>query len=328
MQTKNIIIGIAIILFGGGLGYWQYDKAAHPEKYVVSATPTTSTTTEGHSQQTTGTLGTVVANEKIVVDTPIGGKMMGVIEVGASGFNSFVVNMDSKGNWELHDKQFGESLAYEGFATTEDVKSGIKKYLSAIFIKGVSGRNVHFVMSSGALKNKKTELIAKAIEQMGYVVNRMTADQEGKFALKALLPKSYKNNGFVVDMGSGNTKISWYDTNGNLKTVETFGAKYYQDNNSDTDVYKAVAEAVKTIPQANREYAFFIGGIPFEMANEDKTTDRFTFLRTPDTYSGGDSVKKKSGINIYTAIIETSSPRVRVFDWDANFTIGFLTSLK
>ena len=27
MQTKNIIIGIAIILFGGGLGYWQYDKA-------------------------------------------------------------------------------------------------------------------------------------------------------------------------------------------------------------------------------------------------------------------------------------------------------------
>ena len=126
MQTKNIIIGIAIILFGGGLGYWQFDKAAHPEKYVVS---TTSTTTEGvHSQQTTGTLGTVVANEKIVVDTPIGGKMMGVIEVGASGFNSFVVNMDSKGNWELHDKQFGESLAYEGFATTEDVKSGIKKY--------------------------------------------------------------------------------------------------------------------------------------------------------------------------------------------------------
>ena len=236
--------------------------------------------------------------------------------------------MDSNGNWELIDKQFGESLAYEGFASTEDVKIGIKKYLGAIFSKGVSGRNVHFVMSSGALKNKKTELIAKALEQMGYDVNRMTAAQEGKFALKALLPKSYKNNGFVVDIGSGNTKVSWYDTNGNLKTVETFGAKYYQDNNTDTNVYNAVKEVINQVPQATREYAFFIGGVPFELASEDKSTDRFTFLRSPDSYSAGTNVKKKSGLNIYTAIIETASPKVKVFDWDANFTIGFLTSLK
>ena len=80
-----------------------------------------------------------------------------------------------------------------------------------MFEKGVAGRNAHFVISSGALKNPKTELIAKAIEQTGYVVNRVTPDQEGKFALKALLPKDYRNNSFVIDIGSGNTKISWYE---------------------------------------------------------------------------------------------------------------------
>lgn len=328
MGTKNIIIGLAILLFAGGVGYWQYDKATNPQKYVTEVTveagvtqPTEQTTTISYSPTST-------TNETIIVDTPIGGRLMGVIEVGASGFNSFVANVDSDGNWELVDKQFGESLAYEGFATTEDVKSGLKKYLGDIFKKGVNGRNVHFVMSSGALKNKKTELIAKAIEQMGYIVNRMSADQEGKFALKALMPKSYKNKGFVVDMGSGNTKISWYDSNGNLKTIETFGAKYYQDGHSDTDVYNQVTELMKSVPASNREYAFFIGGIPFELASEDKSTDRFTFLRSPDTYSAGTNIKKKSGLNIYRAITEASSSRVKVFDWDANFTIGFLTSLR
>ena len=83
MQTKNIIIALAIIIFGGGIGYYQYDKATHPEKYPKEAVVTPTTTETGHSQQTTGTLATAVANEKITVDTPIGGKLMGVIEVGA-----------------------------------------------------------------------------------------------------------------------------------------------------------------------------------------------------------------------------------------------------
>lgn len=327
MQTKNIIIGLAIVLFGGAIGYYQYDKAVHPEKYATEV-QTTSKDSSVHSQQNAGTLATSAPAEQIIVDTPIGGRKMGVIELGASGFNSFVATVDSNGNWELIDKQFGESLAYEGFVTTDDVKLGLKKYLGDIFKKGVNGSNVHFVMSSGALKNKKTELVAKAIEQMGYFVNRVSAEQEGKFALKALLPKAYKNKGFVVDMGSGNTKISWYDANGNLKTVESFGAKYYQNNTTDTEVATAIKEAVSKVPAANREYAFFIGGVPFELASEDKSAERFTFLRSPDAYSAGDNIKKKSGLNIYTSILETASPRVKVFDWDANFTIGFLISLK
>lgn len=225
------------------------------------------------------------------------------------------------------DKQFGESLAYEGFASTSDVKQGLKKYLGSIFAKGVSGRNVHFVISSGALKNPKTELIAKAIAQDGFVVNRATADQEGKLALKASLPKEYQEKGFSVDMGSGNTKVSWYE-NGRAKTVEVVGAKYYQNGVSDADAYKQLKDAINQVPKELRQYCFIIGGVPFQLAKEVRNGDeRFTLLPNPDTYSSGSDVKLKSGLNLYRAIYEEAGSKT-IFDWDSNFTVGFLLELN
>ncbi|WP_288883422.1 hypothetical protein [Pedobacter panaciterrae] len=77
-------------------------------------------------------------------------------------------------------------------------------------------------------------MIADAIEKMGMVVNRLTAEQEGKYALRALLPKTYIDNSFVVDIGGGNTKVSWRE-NGKLNSLEGPGAKYYQIPMKDAD---------------------------------------------------------------------------------------------
>lgn len=278
------------------------------------------------SNSTTSVVNSVADTEKIQVGTPVGGQMKGVIEVGASGFNAFVVNIDKDKNWELVDKQFGESLAYEGFASEADVKAGLKKYLSTIFNQGVSGRNVHFVISSGALKNPKTELIAKAMEKEGFVVNRASADQEGKLALKASLPKEYQDKGFSVDMGSGNTKVSWYE-NGKAKTIELVGAKYFQNGVTDAEARKQIQDALAKVPSDKREYCFIIGGVPFTLAKEARQgNERFTFLPSADSYSSGNDVKLKSGLNLYREI-ENVSNKV-VFDWDANFTIGYLLTLN
>ncbi len=38
--------------------------------------------------------------------------------------------------------------------------------------------------------------------------------------------------------------------------------------------------------------------------------------------------KWAAGLNIYKAIAEATNTDTFVFDWDANFTIGFLLSLK
>lgn len=326
MKKQHLISGLVLVLLLG-LGGYKYYTYKHPE-VIEEAKAAMPGAVENETSPVTPGTAKYNNSVNIVPETPINGTLKGVVEVGASGFNSFVANIDKDKNWELVSKEFGESLAYEGFASVEDVKIQLRKYLSKMFEKGVAGRNAHFVISSGALKNPKTELIAKAIENMGYVVNRVNADQEGKYALKALLAKNFRDNSFTVDIGSGNTKISWY-ANGNITSIEAPGAKYYQDGKKDADVYQIIKSAVSEVPTANRKNAFVIGGVPFKLAKESRSgEERFTALKNPDEYSAGDDVKYKSGLNIYRAIYENSGTQTFIFDWDANFTIGFLLTLN
>lgn len=329
-MNKQRIVSVVIILALLGLGGFKYYQYKNPGSIISLEEEKKFIETDAILKDGKTSEATTESTPRFSIrpETPVNGTLKGVIEVGASGFNSFVVNIDKDKNWELVSKEFGESLAYEGFSTTEDVKLGLKKYLSKMFERGVSGRNAHFVISSGALKNPKTELIAKAIEQMGYVVNRVTAEQEGKYALKSLLSKNFRDNSFTVDIGSGNTKISWY-SNGNITSIEGSGAKYYQDGKKDPDVYQEIKAAVAKVPTANKQQCFIIGGVPFKLAKESRSGDeRFTLLKNPDEYSAGDDVKYRSGLNIYRAIYENAGTNQFIFDWDANFTIGFLLTLN
>ena len=260
-------------------------------------------------------------------EEPQNGTLKGVVELGATGFNSFVVNMDNQKRWKIVSKDFGESLAYEGLSNTDDVRAGLKKYIGSMFDKGVAKNNVHFVISSGAQKEPKTQIISNELKKMGYVVNNVTAEQEGVFALKSAVPPSFTDNSFVVDIGSGNTKISW-DEDGKLKSIELPGAKYYQKGLSDDAVYSTVKKAVSEVPEGKRNVAFIIGGVPFTLAKQTRKGDeRYTVLKAPADYNAADT-KMASGLNIYKAVVDATKTDTFVFDWDANFTIGFLLSLK
>lgn len=316
------IVLIVLILAIIGVKFYQYKN---PQKFEEITNSITTDKVKKDSTTSTSSLTSYKAD--IEVQTPVGGTLYGVIEVGASGFNSFVINADKDDNYEVIYKEFGESLAYEGFMTKEDVVTGLKKYLSTIFSKGVNGRNVHFVMSSGALKNPKTKLISQSIKDMGYVVNEVTAEQEGKYALRALLPKNYRDNSFTVDIGSGNTKVSWYEGD-KLKTIETFGSKYYQDGVSDTEVSQVLSDVLKQVPNKVRENMFIIGGVPFKLAKETSNESRFIKLKKPSEYTANDDAKLRSGLVIYDNIYEELKPNQVVFDWDTNFTIGFLLTLN
>ncbi len=260
-------------------------------------------------------------------EKPVEGVLKGVVEVGATGFNSFVINMDREKRWEIVSKDFGESLAYEGLATTDDIRVGLKKYLAGMFDKGVSKNNMHFVISSGAQKEPKTELIANELKKMGYVVNLVTPDQEGKFAFQATVPRAFQDNSFLVDIGSGNTKVSWQE-NGQLKSLELPGAKYYSDNQSDEAVYNKVKGQIGSIPQGTRNVCFIIGGVPFTLAKQHRNgEERYTVLKNPGDYKAADK-KMSSGLNIYKALQDGTQTDTFVFDWDSNFTIGFLLNLR
>ncbi|WP_373512043.1 hypothetical protein [Persicitalea sp.] len=257
---------------------------------------------------------------------PVNGTLKGVVELGASGFNSFIIKVDPQKRWKLEKAEFGNSLVTENMATDDDVRMGLKRYIGSMLDYGVSGKNIHFVVSSGAAKADVTSKITGALKSLGYTVNQVTPQQEGTLALKSVLPELYDQRAFVTDIGSGNTKISWME-NGSVRAIETYGAKYFQDNVQDSKVYNEVMAKAKQIPTDRRKTCFIIGGVPFEMAKEvRKGKERYTVLSAPDAYKL-ENAKSKAGINIYKAIADATGTNQFVFDWDANFTIGFLLGL-
>lgn len=290
-----------------------------------------SSTSSAPGNEQTKTNNTTAKTENRTFDytpeKPVNGKLKGVVEVGATGFNSFVINMDGQKRWEIISKDFGESLAYEGLATTDDIRAGLKKYLAQMFEKGVSKNDMHFVISSGAQKEPKTELISNELKKMGYVVNLVTPEQEGKFAFKATVPPSFQDNSFLVDIGSGNTKVSWQEGS-NLKAIELPGAKYYEKGTADDAVYNQVKGQSAQIPAGKRNVGFILGGVPFTLAKQTRNgNERYTVLNSWNTYKAADK-KMGSGLNVYKGIADATKCDTFVFDWDANFTIGFLLSLR
>ncbi|RZK23571.1 MAG: hypothetical protein EOO56_04665 [Hymenobacter sp.] len=257
---------------------------------------------------------------------PTGGRLRGVVELGASGFNSFIVRTDAQHNWKLNKAEFGNSLVMENMATDEDVRTGLKSYIAKMLDYGVAGRDIHFVVSSGALKAASTDKIIKQLSKLGYVVNTVTPEKEGVLGLRSVLPPTYAGKAFVVDIGSGNTKISWL-AGGAPTSVETYGAKYFENSTDDATVAADVKAKAGQVPAGLRPTCFIIGGIPFELAKKVRQgTERYTVLDAASAYQL-DNAKGKAGLNIYRAVADATGCQQFVFDWDANFTIGYLLTL-
>lgn len=257
---------------------------------------------------------------------PVGGRVRGVIELGASGFNSFVVHTDAQRNWELQKAEFDNSLLMENLASDEEIRRGLRAYIANMLDYGVSGKDIHFVVSSGALKMAATHRIAKQLTQMGYVVNRMTSEKEAALGLKVALPAPFSERAFVVDIGSGGTEISWL-VDGKPQSTNTFGSKYFEYGADPAVVASDVKAKAAQVPAKLRQTCFIIGGVPYEMAKQVRQgKERYTVLDAPDAYQF-DKAKSKAGLVIYRSLAEATGCKQFVFDWDANFTIGYLLSL-
>ncbi len=276
---------------------------------------------------------TAVASFDYTPTEPVNGTKKAVIELGASGFNLFVVEIDKDKNWKALRKDFGSSVISEGMTSAQVIKTKLEDYIkSVIDSSGVDGKNIHFVVSSGAAKEKITEEITGALKQIGYYVNTVTPEQEAEYAFLCTLPKGYEDKAFVTDIGSNNTKVAWM-ADGKKKTEESYGAKYFQKGTDDKTVYEDVKVKLTGIPEQNCKTLFLIGGVPFKMAKMQKKGDeRYTVLSTKisdyDELIKKEGDKMKSGINIYKAIVDATCAEQVVFDWDANFAIGFLLNMK
>lgn len=310
-------------------GQQALEKVAKEQKTEIDSTAATTESSETSNTASNNNPATEATSKSFSYNSPepVDGKLKGVVELGASGFNSFIIKVDSQKRWKLEKSEFGNSLVTENMATDEDIRIGLKKYIGTMLDFGVGKKDIHFVVSSGAAKAEVTTKITGALKSLGYVVNQVTPEQEGQLGLKSVLPAGYANKAFVVDIGSGNTKISWIAGSG-IKSVESYGAKYFQDGTDDKKVYDEVGAKAKQIPSDLRKTAFIIGGVPFEMAKEvRKDKERYTVLSAPSGYAKLTNAKSKAGVNIYKAVADATGCEEFVFDWDANFTIGFLLTL-
>ncbi|MBL7803565.1 MAG: hypothetical protein JNL02_07510 [Saprospiraceae bacterium] len=270
---------------------------------------------------------TFTSNFNFTAPLPVNGRLKGVVELGATGFNSFIIRIDAQKNWKLENSEFGASLVHENMATDEDVRQGLKRYIAKMLDFGVQGKDIHFVVSSGAAKAEVTEKIIRVLRTMNYFVNIVTPQQEAQYAYRAAIGSGFEGRAFVVDIGSGNTKIA-YKQGAWITGIECPGAKYYQNGMNDAQVYQEVKGKANQVPASLRQTCFIIGGVPFELADQvrkDKK-ERYTPLMSPGAYQAKGE-KQKAGLNIYKAIADATGCQQFVFDWDANFTIGFLLGL-
>ena len=306
-------------LIGGGT-----DTVTTSETELPVTDPATTSGTE--TTKADGGTTTTTPSFNYTASAPVNGKLRGVVELGATGFNSFIINVDAQKNWKLEKADYGSSLLYESMTNDADITAGLKNYIADMLAYGVGGKDIHFVISSGAQKVEITKQIIAALKKMGYFVNTVTPQQEGQLALKSVLPDGYRDKAFVVDIGSGNTKISWAQ-GGSVIGKEAYGAKYFQNSITDDAAYQNVSATAKGIPSSLRGTCFIIGGVPFELAKQVRNgKERYTVLKAPADYTASGE-KQKAGLNIYKAVADATGCQAFVFDWDANFTIGFLLNL-
>ncbi|RZK17199.1 MAG: hypothetical protein EOO56_18430 [Hymenobacter sp.] len=257
---------------------------------------------------------------------PVNGKLKGVVELGASGFNSFIVRIDAQRSWKLEKAEFGNSLVLENMATDDDVRRGLKAYIGKMLDYGVAGRDISFVVSSGAAMADVTKSIVQTLKTLGYIVHLVTPEQEGAYGLRAAVPPPYAEKAFLVDMGSANTKIAWQEP-GKIATVSSYGSKYYQQSLDEAKVAADITAKASQVPAARRQTCFIIGGVPYELAKAVRQgQEPYTVLKAPEGYAQLDGAKIKAGLTIYRALAGATGCQQFVFGWDTNFTIGYLLS--
>ncbi|MEJ7672986.1 MAG: hypothetical protein WKF59_09795 [Chitinophagaceae bacterium] len=141
LKPAGIFIIVAIIAVLAYFAIKSKNSDTKNSDYTADQTTNTSSGTTDANNNNTAPPATKPASGSeerqfnYTPEKPENGALRGVVEVGATGFNSFVINMDDKKRWEIVSKDFGESLAYEGMATTEDIRLGLKNTSLPCLIK-------------------------------------------------------------------------------------------------------------------------------------------------------------------------------------------------
>ncbi|SNS76229.1 Ppx/GppA phosphatase family protein [Ekhidna lutea] len=258
--------------------------------------------------------------------SPINGELNAVIELGSLGLNYFIIDIDRKGRWILKGQKFGRSNIIYGADTSNEIIGNIMRFKEEIIGLGVDESKIFLVASSSVVENNNINLI-EAISNVGIPLKTVSPEEEAKYAMIATIPREFVDESFLVDIGSGKTKISWVN-DADTSTIEIYGSKYFLDDVQDTTVFREVRNALLKVPEENRNLCFMLGGIVYEFSKAEvsNTNRRYHVMSNPDEYPTYNE-KFKAGRVIYNALYLPSTYSY-IFDSYSNFSIGYLVSQK
>ena len=256
---------------------------------------------------------------------PINGKKKAAIVIGSAGFDAFVINADTAGRWELEKASYGESNVINNTVTIENIRKGIEKYRDSITIRGITKDDIQILISSSAAENKKLKSIIDELSTT-YSFISVTEEEEAYYAFRAVVPSEFIKESFAVDMGSGNTKISWQEGS-KVKTLDTFGSMFFIDSLDHTKVSSSIKNLIESIDTENTYNCFMLGGVPYELSRDlQKFNDRYTVIKKFDSVDAS-TPKLQSGLAILKGIKNGTSCENFIFDWNSNFAIGYLLEM-
>ena len=259
--------------------------------------------------------------------TPVNGKLYGAIELGALGLNYFITEIDDQNRWVLKSSTYGRSNIIYGVNTTGEIVDRILAFRNEILKQGVSNENIHILASSSAIKASIVEEIKSQLSSRELDIKYINAKDEGQYALIATIPREFIDESFLVDIGSGNTKLSWVEGEDTL-SIDIHGSKYFLGEAQDTTVFREVRDALLEVPKKNRNLCFMLGGIIYEFAKEEieESGNRYYVLKTPNEYPT-DNEKLRAANVIYNALFLEPTYSY-IFDSQSNFSIGYLLNLE
>ena len=258
---------------------------------------------------------------------PENGELNAVIELGSLGLNYFIIEIDSDGCWQLERSSFGRSNFIYGVNTNAEIIASIKEFKNEILNFGVKPKNIHLIASSSVVKYEDIPALNSQLVDTSLKIKSINAADEARYALLATVPKEFIDESFIVDIGSGNTKLAWVENSDTL-SVEIHGSKYFLSDAQDTTVFREVRDALLQVPEKNRNLCFMLGGMIYEFVKDEVqgSNNRYFVLDPPNEYPT-DNEKLKAANVIYNALyLEPTFSYI--FDRDSNFSIGYLISQR
>lgn len=259
--------------------------------------------------------------------TPTQGELMAVIELGSLGLNYFIVEIDNDGCWALKKSAFGRSNFIYGVNTNSEIVSNIREFRNEIIDFGITKNNIHVIASSSVVKVEDIPALNNQLTKLGLTIKSISAKDEARYALLSTVPKEFIEESFIVDIGSGNTKLAWVES-GDTLSLEIHGSKYFLSDVQDTTVFREVRDALLQVPEKNRNLCFVLGGMIYEFVKDkvNESDGRYFVLDEPGEYPT-DNEKLRAANVIYNALYLEPTYSY-IFDSESNFSIGYLISLK